>query len=142
MTFEYRLLYTFMMEENDIPIFKKLYELYKLIHLYRVSIPKADRYTLWKRTEDTCIELLELVITASQQSRQQKLSFLVKASTKLNLLRIFVRLAKDTKAIDHKKYLALQTLMDEIGRMLGGWLKSTKLAPPRVNGDFSGELPK
>lgn len=127
------------MEENDIPIFKKLYELYKLIHLYRNTVPKADRYTLWKRTDDTCIELLELVITAGGQPRQQKEAYLVKASTKLNLLRIFVRLSKDTKVIDHKKYLALQTLMDEIGRMLGGWLKSTKLAPPRVNGDFSGQ---
>lgn len=117
------------MEENDIPIFKKLYELYKLIHLYRASVPKADRYTLWKRAEDTCIELLELVITAGQLNQQQKAAYLTKASTKLNLLRIFIRLAKDTKAIDPKKYLALQTLMDEIGRMLGGWLKSTKLAP-------------
>lgn len=138
MTFEYRLLYTFMMEENDIPIFKKLYELYKLIHLYRISIPKADRYTIWQRGEDTCLELLELVIGASLENKERKAAFLKKASTKLNLLRVFIRLAKDTKAIDQKKYLALQTLMDEIGRMLGGWLKSTKLAPP-LNGDFSGQ---
>ena len=119
------------MEENDIPIFKKLYELYKLIHLYRVSIPKADRYTIWQRGEDTCLELLELVIGASLENKERKAAFLKKASTKLNLLRVFIRLAKDTKAVDQKKYLALQTLMDEIGRMLGGWLKSTKLAPPR-----------
>ena len=119
------------MENSDVPIFKKLYELYKLIHLYRTSIPKADRHTLWQRIEDTCIEMLETVIDASQRSRIEKAAFLAKASTKLNLLRIFVRLAKDTKSLDQKKYIALQTLMDEIGRMLGGWLKATKIAPPR-----------
>lgn len=118
------------MENSDIPIFKKLYELYKLIHLYRISIPKADRHTLWQRTEDTCIELLEIVIDASQRTTLEKAAFLAKASTKLNLLRIFIRLAKDTKSLDQKKYVALQVLMDEIGRMLGGWLKSTKIAPP------------
>lgn len=126
------------MEENEIPIFKKLYELYKLIHLYRASIPKADRYTIWQRGEDTCLELLELVIAASLENKESKAGFLKKASTKLNMLRVFIRLAKDTKAIDQKKYLALQTLMDEIGRMLGGWLKSTKIAPPPLNRRFYG----
>lgn len=125
------------MENSDIPIFKKLYELYKLVHLYRISIPKADRHTLWQRTEDTCIELLEIVIDASQRTRLEKAAFLAKASTKLNLLRVFVRLAKDTKSLDQKKYVALQTLMDEIGRMLGGWLKATKIAPPPLNRELS-----
>lgn len=125
------------MENSDIPIFKKLYELYKLIHLYRTSIPKTDRHTLWQRTEDTCIELLEIVIDASQRTRLEKAAFLAKASTKLNLLRIFIRLAKDTKSLDQKKYVALQTLMDEIGRMLGGWLKATKIAPPPLNRELS-----
>lgn len=125
------------MENPDIPIFKKLYELYKLIHLYRISIPKVDRHTLWQRTEDTCIELLEIVIDASQRTKLEKAAFLAKASTKLNLLRIFIRLAKDTKSLDHKKYVALQTLIDEIGRMLGGWLKATKITPPLLNREFS-----
>ena len=47
-----------------------------------------------------------------------------KASVKLNLLRVFIRLMKETKAIDSKKYLELETSVDEIGRMLGGWIRS------------------
>jgi hypothetical protein len=42
------------------------------------------------------------------------------------MLRIFIRLASDTKTIDKKLYLSLQEQIDEIGRMLGGWLKSLK----------------
>ena len=45
---------------------------------------------------------------------------------KLNVLRIFLRLAKDTKVLDMKKCLSLQEIVDEIGRMLGGWIKSAK----------------
>ena len=118
------------MDEFNIPIFKKMYELYKLIHLYRPSIPKADRYTIWQRAEDACLVLLELILTASQQTRANKTETLEATSTKLNLLRVFVRLAKDTQSLDNKKYIALQTLMDEIGRMIGGWLRSSK-SPPR-----------
>ena len=45
---------------------------------------------------------------------------------KLNMLRIFLRLTKETKILDLKKCLLLQEIVDEIGRMLGGWMKSVK----------------
>lgn len=106
------------MEEFDIPIFKKIYELYRNFYSFRNSIPKQDRYTLWQKCEN--------ILLASQMSKAEKLPVLEKASTKLNLFRIFVRLAKEVKALDNKKYILLQENTDEIGRMLGGWIKSTK----------------
>jgi hypothetical protein len=33
---------------------------------------------------------------------------------------------KDIKAIDAKKYIIIEANLDEIGRMLGGWIKSTR----------------
>jgi len=116
--------------ETDIPIFKKLYELYKLLYSLRANVPKADRYSLWQRAENNCLELLELVLAASGSTKTNKSPLLQTASVKLNSLRIFIRLAKETKAIDPKKYVTLQTLIDEIGRMLGGWLRSVKPDPP------------
>ena len=47
-------------------------------------------------------------------------------SSSVDMLRIFIRLAADTKVIDKKCYLNLQEQIDEIGRMLGGWLKTLK----------------
>lgn len=51
---------------------------------------------------------------------------LSKISTKLDLLKVLLRLSKDTKCINEKNYLALQTIIQEIGRMLGGWIKAAK----------------
>ena len=45
---------------------------------------------------------------------------------KIDVLRVLIRLAKEIKALDNKKYLISQECLDEIGRMLGGWIKSTK----------------
>jgi len=42
------------------------------------------------------------------------------------MLRVFIRLLKDVKTIDNKKYVTLENIVDEIGRMLGGWIKSCK----------------
>ena len=72
------------------------------------------------------LELLESIIEASELSREEKLPILRQASVRLNFLRVFLRLTKDVKAIDTKKYILLEEMVDEIGRMLGGWIKSTK----------------
>lgn len=112
------------MQEFDIPIFKKIYELYKNFYSFRSSIPKQDRYTLWQKCENILLEILENILLASQMSKEEKSSVLKKASLQLNLFRIFIRLAKEVKTIDNKKYVLLQENTNEVGRMLGGWIKS------------------
>lgn len=114
------------MEEFDIPIFKKIYELYKNFYGFRNSIPKQDRYTLWQKCENVLLETLENILLASQMPKAEKLPVLEKASVKLNLFRVFIRLSKEVRTIDSKEYVLLQENTDEVGRMLGGWIKSTK----------------
>lgn len=112
------------MEDFDIPIFKKAYDLYKLFYQYRTLVPKQDRYAIWQTSEKALLEILEGLLTASRLHRREKLPILGKVSLKLNLLRVFVRLTKEVKAIDMKKYVVLEEAVDEIGRMLGGWIRS------------------
>jgi len=59
-------------------------------------------------------------------TKNEKLSVLEEASHKLNVVRIFIRLSKDTEVIDFTKYEDFQNRVDEIGRMLGGWIKQVK----------------
>lgn len=115
-----------MMNEFDIPIFKKAYELYKTFHEYRKTVPKQDRFTIFERGEQLVLDVLENILRASSQQKKEKASTLELASLKLNMLRIFIRLMKDVKTIDSKKYVNLESMVDEIGRMLGGWIRSTK----------------
>lgn len=114
------------MEEFDIPIFKKTYELHKTLCGMRASVPKQDRYAVWLRIENGSLDLAELLLQATALYKTEKLPVLDKVSVKLNILRMLIRLSHDTKAIDGKKYTAIQQQIDEIGRMLGGWIKSMK----------------
>ncbi len=114
------------MEELEIPIFKKAYELTKKLYELRGTVPKHDRYALWQRCENLVLEILEGILLASQLRKSQKLEPLEHVSVKLNVLRVFLRLAKDLKIMDIKKYGLIEEMVDEIGRMLGGWIKSTR----------------
>lgn len=106
------------------PIFHKLYELYTLFHSYQGLIPKSQRYSLWLRCENTILTLLETVIEIGHKRDEEKLKVLFVVSDKLDVLKVLCRLAKDTRTIDSKQYLAIQAIVQEIGKMLGGWIKS------------------
>ncbi|MEK7501044.1 MAG: four helix bundle protein [Patescibacteria group bacterium] len=67
------------------------------------------------------IDTMELVFTASYLSKELKRPLVQKAGAKLDLLKLFLQISWEIKALDNKKYLALSEKLDEIGRMLGGW---------------------
>lgn len=113
----------------DIPIFAKLYEFYKLLYQYLRLFPKKDRYTLGQKIDNLTLGLFELTIAAGSANKLDKHPYLEKAVVSLDLLKILVRLAKDVQALDEKKYTILQQALQEIGRMLGGWKKSTQDQP-------------
>lgn len=113
------------MNDIDIPIIKKASDLYRTFHEYRRVIPKQDRFTIYEKAEETIVDILAFFLEAGYMKGTGKVSVLEKASVRLNILRFFVRTLKEVRSIDNKKYITLQEAIDEIGRMLGGWIRSS-----------------
>ena len=112
----------------DIPIFTKLYDFYQKLSFYVIKFPKTKRYTLGQKLDNLTLEIFELLF--SIPIAENKTYTLQQISIKLDLLKILTRLSKDSQSLKDKNYLELQSLLQEIGRMLGGWLKSTKQNTP------------
>ena len=55
---------------------------------------------------------------------EQKLKELTYANSKLELIKLLVRTCFEVKAINDKQYIALESSLQETGKMLGGWMKS------------------
>lgn len=89
-----------------------------------ITFPKTKRYTLGQKLDNLTLEIFELLFSIPTSSN--KIFSLQQISIKLDLLKILLRLAKDSLAIRDKKYLELQSILQEIGKMLGGWIRSTK----------------
>ncbi len=90
-------------------------------------MPKNDRFTIYERSENLILDVVELLIEAGYVARNNKVTILEHASVKLNTLRLLIRLMKESSTFDTKKYVTLQTIIDEIGRQLGGWIRSSGL---------------
>lgn len=114
----------------DLPIFHKTYSFIIVFSDYLGKFPKKDRFTLGARIENTALELLMLIMRANYGQAGVRVDFLNEGSITLDMLKVFVRLAKDKKALHPTQYLILEERLQEIGRMLGGWIKSSNTKRP------------
>ena len=85
-----------------------------------------ERHSLWLRVENITLDILEGFLQVGYISPENRAGQLARVSAKIDMLRVFLRLTFDVKVINNKKYLLLQETLDEIGRMLGVWLKSSR----------------
>ncbi|RIL12310.1 MAG: diversity-generating retroelement protein Avd [Proteobacteria bacterium] len=114
------------MQQFDIPIIHKTYEFYRALHDLQKVIPKMERFTLWQNCENTALQTLAGLLRVGYAPPEKRLEQLASVGINIDMLRVFLRLAVDIKALTPKKCLPLQEKLDEIGRMLGGWIKSLK----------------
>lgn len=102
----------------------KAKEAYQAWHKYLLSVNRVDRYTIGARIDEVFLGLLELLFRAAfAYDKFEKLSLVSQAIGKEDLLRFFLQLGWEQKSINHKCYGSLILLLNEVGRMMGGWKK-------------------
>jgi hypothetical protein len=109
------------MTENGNSI-AKLYDLLKWILPIISKFPKDKRYTLGQRIENKLLDILDLLICANYS--KDKISYLKQANLGLENLRYLIRLSADLYFINIKRYEYISQQINEIGRLVGGWVKS------------------
>ncbi len=100
----------------------KLYDLIKWSLPQIVKFPRAHRFTLGARMENLLFDILESLIEAKY--KKEKKSFLQRANLNLEKFRFFVRLCYDMRFINVKKYEYVSREVNEVGRLIGGWIKA------------------
>lgn len=103
------------------PIIARIVQTYKLWHETIQHIAKQDRYTLGGKIDGVFLEVIELIFIAGTLPKEKKLPYVQKAVSKFDLLKFFLQIAWEVKALDNKKYILISESLAEIGRMLGGW---------------------
>lgn len=103
------------------PIVTKAYDL-ALWLLPRVNdFPRSYRFVLGDRLVNVALDIVEELIVASHQ--RNKRPVLESVSARLDRVRFLIRLSKDLKLLSASRYEYAARAVNEIGAMLGGWLK-------------------
>jgi len=104
-------------------IFQKIYDfllwLYPLIN----RIPKSHRLILGRSMEEEGIKILLLSIEANKLKDNSRKIIQQQMSDELDKLRILIRLTKDLHFMSIAQYQHAAEKINEIGKILYGWMK-------------------
>ena len=108
-------------------IVTKMYDLVKHIIPVVNRFPRDFRFCLGDRITNLALDLLEQYVAAYYTGNQKvKLEILYKNNLQLERMRFLIRLSHDFKLFSNQRFGFICGLVDEIGRMNGGWLKQLR----------------
>lgn len=111
-------------------------EMMKLLNIYINHFPKYEKYALSNQIRKTAYDLYDSITEG--QKRYYKKTTLTNLDISHERLRMQVFLAyelgyfgfkdgrKSEKKIEEKRYSAISRKVDELGKMIGGWIKKIK----------------
>lgn len=106
-------------------IYRKIYDLLLWLMPHINRLPKFYKQVLGKSIMEECLALLGLVIKANKQRGAERIKSQLNLSDELDILRIFLRISKDLKLVSVKQYTYGAEKINEIGKMLSGWMRYT-----------------
>ena len=84
--------------------------------------PRSQKFLLGDRLQTTALDVLEALVAATYT--RERRGHLNAANLGLEKLRILLRLAAELGHIDRRRYEHGARTIDEIGRLIGGWIKA------------------
>jgi len=112
-----------------VPLAHKACEFYKKIYLLSAKIPKKDRFGIYVKIENICLEIINLVILASLEGKSNKLLPLNSVRIKIEILKRLFRITNELNIIETKRYIDIELSLQEISKMTNGWIKYLKENP-------------
>jgi hypothetical protein len=111
-----------MKKDQELIVITKTYDLILWCCRHTSKFPRNYRFVLGERIERNLYGLLETLIQAKYTKDRRRL--LEDANLALEVLRFQMRLAKDLQCLKVESYGFAARAIDEIGRLVGGWLRS------------------
>jgi hypothetical protein len=107
---------------NELPVYKASYDLLIEIFQFTKEFSKDYKYTVGESLKKETIELLTLIYRAN--SRKDKQEVLQEARERIEVIRLFIRLMKDMKQINLKRFVEVNKVVENVSKQLAGWQKS------------------
>ena len=98
-------------------------EFYKQIYSLSRRIDKRNKFGIWLKTENSCLEILRLIIKASFAGRPSRLPLLDSSRTEIEVLKRLLTVAHELGVIQSNNYLPLECDLQEISKMTSGWIR-------------------
>jgi hypothetical protein len=111
------------MAKDELLVIDKTYELLKWFLGRLEKFPRSHRYGLGQRLETRLYDVFEALVHAKYATAHDKAADLAAVNLELEVVRMLSRLSHELGFLPNKSYEYAAREINEIGRMVGGWLK-------------------
>ena len=109
---------------SESPIFVKTYDLLRWLAPKTTGFSRQYRFSLALPLLEHAYALQRHLVQAAKAGQKAEVArYLTQADVELTLLRYKIRLSRDLNLLQLGSYEHASRLIDEIGRLLGGWQK-------------------
>jgi hypothetical protein len=124
-----------MTSKGEVELYRKYIEMQKLLIIYTNHFPKHEKFALAQHIKQTSYEMFDLMIEG--QKRYYKKTTLQNLDITHERLRMQIFLANELGYFDFKdgrksnkivndRFMSISKMVDELGKMIGGWIKRLK----------------
>ena len=110
---------------KELIIMTRTYDLLSWLLPKAERFPKMHRRTVTQRLMDAALDFQEALFEAQSQGGTTRQRHLRAADAALNKVRLYLRLAHRWRWLNDGQYRHVSAIVAELGRLLGGWLKTT-----------------
>jgi four helix bundle protein len=106
-------------------IFARTYDFLTWLIPQTMGFPRSQRFVVTKRLQDAALNFQERLIEANRTWGRTRLERLRQADAELDKVRLYLRLVVRWEWLSEGQYHHVSQMVKEIGRLLGGWIKTT-----------------
>ena len=106
---------------SSLPVYKTSYDLLVNLFVATKDFAKDYKYTLGENIKKEALEMIANVYRAN--STERKAPFIQKARENAEVVRLYLRLVKDLKQINLKRFVQLNEAIESVSKQLTAWQK-------------------
>jgi len=114
-----------MSTKKEMPLFTRTFDFITWLMPVTDNFPRSQRFFVTKRLRDAVLDFYELIIEANNCRGQARLGKINLADAELDKVRIYLRMSLRWEWLKPGQYRHAASMVAEIGRLLGGWKKTT-----------------
>ncbi len=108
---------------DEMILFTRTFDLLNWLLPKTERFPRIYRYTVSQRLSNAALDFQEFLLIAKTKRGTLRHAALVDADVALNRVRLYLRLAHHWHWLSDGQYHHVSSMVKELGRLLGGWLK-------------------
>ncbi len=88
-----------------------------------LKLPRIEKFSIGTEYKTSMYNMMECIIYLSKVPIEERFDYTIKIDVAVQMQRIYLRLMKQNKWIDEKKFKVSLDLLSEIGKINGGLIK-------------------